>query len=301
MRGAGKFSPILLRGPESTVSPLPSTSLSLGALSLEGASAAGEETWFRLQPPGLALDVGRGMPQLVGLSEIFLSHGHLDHALGLPFVLSQRGMHHRKHQGAPVRVFCPAPIAARLEALVSAAEALEETRYAFSVTGLAPAERVGLTRGFTLEAFATDHVVPSLGAHLFATRRHLREPFRGLSQERLVELKRAGEAIEEESEEHLLSYCGDTGPGVFTLSPRLFEAEVLMIECTFLGPELVGRSSEYGHLHLEDLVRVRHRFENRLIVLYHLSRRHRAEELRQAVDQELPELAERIIVWGERR
>lgn len=279
---------------------LPS-SFTSGALSIEGASAAGEETWFRVQPPGLALDVGRGMPQLVATRNLFLSHGHLDHALGLPFVLSQRGMHHRKHQGAPARVFCPAPVVSKLEALIAAAEALEESRYEYQLIGLEAGERADLGRGFELEAFATDHVVPSLGAHLLARKRRLQAAFRGLSREQLVELKHQGVGVEEEVEEHLLSYCGDTGPGVFARSPRIFEAQVLMIECTFLGPELEGRGSDYGHLHLKDLVAVRERFQNRAIVLSHLSRRHRVEELRQAVERELPELCERICLWGESR
>lgn len=241
------------------------------------------------------------MPQLVATRTLFVSHGHLDHVLGLPFVLSQRGMHHRKHHGGAARVFCPAPVEKKVRALIEAAEALEETRYAFELRGLEPGERVELERGFALEAFATEHVVPSLGAHLLARKRHLKAAFRGLDRERLIELKQHGVAVEEEVEEHLLSYCGDTGVGVFERSPRVFDAQVLMIECTFLGHELVGRGSDYGHLHLSDLVRYRGRFANRAIVLFHLSRRHRVEELRLAVESELPELAPRIFLWGESR
>ena len=57
------------------------------------ASRAGDDNWFRIHPPGLAFDVGRGALQLAGAQDVFLSHGHLDHALGLPYVLSQRSLH----------------------------------------------------------------------------------------------------------------------------------------------------------------------------------------------------------------
>ena len=63
--------------------------LRLGDLRIEGWSRAGDETWFRVHPAGLAFDTGRGAFQLAGAHDVFLSHGHLDHALGLPYVLSR--------------------------------------------------------------------------------------------------------------------------------------------------------------------------------------------------------------------
>ena len=93
------------------------TSLKLGDLTIEGTSIAGDQTWFRVHPPGIAFDAGRGAPPLAGARHLFLTHGHLDHALGVPFALSHRTMH-----GADVtRVHCPAEIANDLERLVRAA------------------------------------------------------------------------------------------------------------------------------------------------------------------------------------
>ena len=89
-------------------------------LKIEGRSRAGDETWIRVHPPGLAFDVGRGAAPLAGARDLFLSHGHLDHALGVPFTLSYRGM----QEGAATRVFCPRPMADSLTRLVSAAEEL---------------------------------------------------------------------------------------------------------------------------------------------------------------------------------
>ena len=198
--------------------------LRLGQLSIEGWSRAGEESWFRVHPPGLAFDCGRGALELSGARDLFVSHGHLDHALGVPWVLSQRTLHHRE----PTRVVCPRAVA-------------------------------------------------------------------GLDGARLAELRRAGMPIEVESEEVWLSYCGDTGAGVFDLAPRLGESRVLMIECTFLGAAMRRRGSEYGHLHVEQLAEQAHRLGGcEAILLHHLSRRHSVAELRAEVERLLPELAPRV-------
>lgn len=268
--------------------------LQLGQLRVQGASLAGIETWFRVHPPGLAFEAGRGSPRLAGAADVFLSHGHLDHALGVPYLLSQR----TRHQGVPTRLFCPSGVAEPLEELIRAAGRLEETEYDYGLTALAPGDRVDVGRGLAVEAFATDHVVPSLGYHLISRRQRLLADYRGLPGSEIARLRAEGVTTTETLETLALSYCGDTGSGVFELEPRLFETQVLMIECTFLNAAKRESAARYKHVHFEDLVERAGRFRNRSIVLHHLSRRHRPEELREAVDRRLPELASRIHVLG---
>ncbi len=72
-----------------------------------------------------------------------------------------------------------------------------------------------------------------------------------------------------------------------------------MIECTFIGEEHRDKGESFKHLHLGDIVQHAERFRNEAIVLHHLSRRYRVEELRAEVDRRLPELANRIHILVE--
>ncbi|MEM7482204.1 MAG: MBL fold metallo-hydrolase [Acidobacteriota bacterium] len=256
---------------------MPTTTLNLGELSIEGWSRAGEATWLKVSPPGLALDVGRGAVELSGTRDLFLTHGHLDHALGLPFVLSRRA----REEEPPSRVFCPRPMVGDLVRFVEAAARLERAEYRYEVLALDPGDRVPVGRDLTIEAFATHHVVPSLGFHLVRARRRLKDAFRGRSGEELGRLRREGVDFEEATEEDWLSYCGDTGPKVFDSEPRIFSSRVLVLECTFLDPEKRASGVLYQHLHMDDLAARAERFENQELVLCHLSRRHRLRDGRQ--------------------
>lgn len=268
--------------------------LRLGDLRVEGASRAGDRTWFRVHPPGLAFDTGRGSLALTGAECVFLSHGHLDHALGLPFVLSNRVM----QELPPTRVFCPAAAAPKVERFVLAAAQLENAEYDWELEGLAPGDRVDVGRDLTVEAFAVEHGVPALGFHLLRKRRKLLPEHEGRAGAELAELRRKGERLEEESEATWVTYCGDTGPGVLASEPRLFEATLLLLECTFLAPGDESRAAGFGHLHLRHLEEHAERFANSAIVLHHLTRRHSLTDLRRAVDEKLPGLADRVHLAG---
>ena len=269
--------------------------LRFGDLRIEGWSRAGDDNWFRVHPPGLALDVGRGALQLAGAQDVFLSHGHLDHAMGLPFVLSQRSLHRLVH----TRVFCPLEMAEPLGAFIAAAERMERAQYRYEILPLAPGDRVEVGRGLHVEAFATDHVVPTLGYHLWRGRRRLAPSFAGLPREELIALRERGIETSEVAEDLWLSYCADTGPAIFDREPRIFASRVLMMECTFLGEEHRDKGERFKHLHLGDVAQRAEEFRNEAIVLHHLSRRFRVEDLRAEVNRRLPELATRIHILVE--
>lgn len=273
------------------------TTLRFDELTLECVSRAGDETWVKVQPPGLAIDAGRGTPRLQGVRDLFLTHGHLDHALGAAYLLSlQPGS-----VAEPLRLYCPHEIATALDAMLSAAGDLDGDAYHYQLSPLTAGDRVEVGPGMWMEAFATDHVVPSLGYHLIRRRRQLRADLAGMPPNEIARHRHAGEPIDESREERWLSCTGDTSARVFEMQPEVFESKILVIECTFLDSGQRDSAARFKHIHIQDLVEVRERFANQVLVLNHLSRRHRVSELRREVRRTLEPLVPEVYVIGESR
>ena len=248
-------------------------------IKIEGASRAGHETWFRVHPPGLALDVGRGAPQLAGARDIFLSHGHLGHALGVPFVLS----HRTRQELGTTHIHCPVSIVEALGHFVQAASKLENAPYDYKIIGLEPLERVSVGKNLEVEAFAVDHSVAGLGFHLWQTGKQLKAGLTGHPPNVLADLRQQGVEVENDRAVLWLSYCGDTGPEVFDLEPRLFDTKILLIECTFVSRDHLPKAEKFGHMHLEDLSRVGDSFRNQDLVIHHWSTRYNSSTIESSV------------------
>lgn len=249
-----------------------SLATSWGELRLAGGSRAGEGSVLLLPQLRLALDAGRPVRALVPMGHVALSHGHLDHLLGLPFWASQR-----KLQGIPGGIaYAPASLTADVGRLLALAAALEGgSPYDVSVRGVAPGIEIAVRPGIELRFFRAAHWVDTLGCRIDWLRRRLRPAYAGRPEQELRGLREAGEEITEVVRTPLLAYLADTGPDVFSAEPWLADVEVLVVECTFLRAADRERATRFGHMHLDDLVAAATGWNNRHLVLTHLSRRHR--------------------------
>jgi ribonuclease Z len=174
------------------------------------------------------------------------------------------------------RLLVPAALVARVEDLLATCARLEGGKpYGVTISAVSPGDRVILRNDFALRFFATSHWVETLGCCVEWTRKRLLPELAGAPPEELRQLREAGSEITRQMTTDLLAYLADTGPEVFEREPWLANAEVLIVECTFLRPADRERARRFGHLHLEDLVRLAPRLSNRHLVLTHLSRRHR--------------------------
>lgn len=217
-------------------------------------------------------------------SEIFVTHAHSDHFLGLPGLLRTMGL-----QGREEGMTIYGPRAAQRVLARAVHLGAERVSFPVEVKGLAPGERVDFG-GWAVQAFPADHGIQALGYALVEEARPGRfdvdEARRlGVPDGPLFGRLHRGEAVEVDGRvvkpEQVVGpprpgrkvvYTGDTRP-----SPETVEiargADLLMHDATF-GAEERRRARETGHSTAADAAGVAIRAGVKRLVLTHVSARY---------------------------
>jgi len=251
---------------------------------IDGRSRAGHETYFRVRELGISLDIGRCPDIVVSMPHIFITHAHLDHALGIPFYAGQR--HLQRIPGG--NVYVPAEAADDFRELMRIHERLEGTEYDIHIIGAEPGQTFRLGRTHLARAHRATHRVAARAFEFLEIRHHLKPEYAGADGPELARLRKQGVQVSEDVLYPLLYYTGDTDRGILETCGELFKAEVLMIECSFVEDGHEERAERYRHIHFADIVDFADRFENQMIVLTHFSRRYTREQIRDTLRKRCP-------------
>ena len=244
----------------------------------------------------LLFDCGEGTQRqllrsigLVDLEEIFLTHFHADHFLGLPGMLKTFSLRGRE---APLAIYGPPGLRALFEAL---RPVIGGTGYEVKLVELepnAPLER----DGYLVAPFAVDHRVGAYGYVLIEQDRPGR-----FDEDRARELGvqpgpdfgrlQSGEAVSVDGREVLpeevlgearrgrkIVLTGDTAPAETTRAIA-HGADLLVHEATFTAEE-AERAAETGHSTARGAAELAAAAEVTLLALTHVSPRYGPEELR---------------------
>ena len=255
-------------------------------ISLLGFSIAGIETAIEVPSLGLVLDFGRCSRTAVNQPLVLVSHGHLDHVGAVVQHAARRAM---MNMGESTYVV-PASIAADVERMFAAAEALDGGRIPRRVVPLGRGEELELGKRRRVRAFETFHRVPSQGYTVWERRHRLRAEFRNLDGPRLGELRRAGREIDESHDVPVLCFSGDTRAEVLERTPELQQAETLLLEATFLDDRVsVEDARAMGHIHLDELIAQPELLAAKDVVLHHFSARYTAADVSQICQRRIPD------------
>ena len=241
----------------------------VGDILLVGTSVAGVETVVAAPELNLCFDVGRAPSEVVPIDTVCITHGHMDHAAGIAYYLSQRGF----IGNPPGRIILPRSLAQPVQALMAVWADIEGHHSPGEIIGVEPGQDVRIRRDLIVRPFAVNHGGDALGYAAVQTRHKLKPEYHGLSGPQLVELKRKGVEIERWVEVPLIAYCGDTALGAFLREPSVRDARVLIIECTFFEPEHLSRARAGRHVHVGDLPQLMEQVRCPNVVLIHLSQR----------------------------
>ncbi len=241
----------------------------VGDFAVVGYSLAGEETTIALPELNVCFDAGRAPREMVSIDTLCVSHGHMDHAAGIPYYLSQRTF-----IGACAgRVIIHQALAPRIQALMDCWAQIEGHDSPMELCGVDEGDEVPLRRDLFVRAFRVNHGAFALGFSLIERRHKLKPEHIGKSGPQLVALKKQGIAIENTVEVPLVAYVGDTADGRFFDLDHVRNARLVIMECTFFDPEHAVRAKAGKHIHVRDLRNILPRLRCPHILMTHLTRR----------------------------
>lgn len=259
--------------------------LNVGGLEIEALSIGGVETCYQVPAFDVCLDIGRCPPGAERRPVLLLTHAHIDHAAGLPYYVSMRGL----ASLTPPRVYCPAADREGLQAVLDAWSRLQADSARCRLVGVKPGDEIRLPRDHVARPFRSPHRISTVGYTIFSQRKKLKPALHGLDGPEIARRARAGESVNEVQERAELCFPGDTRIEVIDREPSARKARILLLECTFVGPDVtIEKARRSGHVHLDQIAERADLFDNEHIVLTHFSRRHPPEHIKAEVDRRLP-------------
>jgi ribonuclease Z len=280
---------------QTPVDNAPVRSFHHNGLTVEGYSRAAVQTYWRVPELKLGFDLGGQPWSFMTTPNWLVSHTHLDHIAALPVYVARR----RMMKMEPPTIYLPIDAVDPVERLLRAVQRLDRGRLPARLVGLMPDQDFELSRELAVTAVATRHTIPSLGFIVWERRKKLKPEYAHLSGPEIRDIRLSGVEVSNEIRLPRVAYLGDTAPAGLDAHPAIYEAEILILESTFVASnERADRIHKYGHTHLDDLIARADRFRNEWIIASHFSTRLHADVIQRIVDKRLPEsLRGRFKVW----
>jgi ribonuclease Z len=277
------------------INNLPVKSIVYNGITIEGYSRAAVQTYWRIPEMKLGFDLGAQPWSFMGTASWFVSHTHLDHVAALPVYVARR----RMMKMDPPTIYLPAYAVEPTERLLRMFSRLDRGRLPCQLIGVSPGDEIDLSRELVVTASATSHTLPSLGFIVWERRRKLKPEFLDLSGDQIRDLRLGGTEVTEERRIPRVAYLGDSAPPGLDNCPAMFEADVLIMEMTFVAKRhRKEKIHKLGHIHLDDIVDRRERFRNKLIIASHFSTRYHARQVHTSVEKALPDMLDnRLQLW----
>jgi len=262
-------------------------------LEVIGYSVAGEETVVAMPQLDVCFDVGKAPDQIIPINHILLTHGHMDHAAGIAYYLSQRNF---CGQSAGT-ILAPQNLLGPIKEIIDAWGRLDGNQIPANIVGVKPGDEYQIKPNLFARVFPTKHSIGSVGYSVIEKRKKIKPEYARLTGPQIVELKKQGIEIDYPLEVPIATYFGDTQYVDFSQLKYIAESKILIAECTFYQDEHTGRAEVGRHMHIDEFAALLNKMRNEHIIITHTTRRTPMWEIRRILKEALPaEKYDRVIL-----
>jgi len=267
-------------------------------LEIIGYSIAGEETVVAMPQLDVCFDVGKAPDQIIPINNVLLTHGHMDHAAGLAYYLSQRNF----CGIAAGTILAPQNLLGPIRDIIDAWSKLDGSKIPVKLVGVKPGDEHQIKPNLFARVFPTKHTPGSVGFTVIEKRKKLKPEYSKLTGPQIVELKKQGIQIDYPLEFPIVTYLGDTQYVDFSQLQYIADSKILIAECTFYEGEHTSRAKAGRHMHVDELATLLGSLNNQHIVITHTTQRTAMHEIRKTLSKALPkEIFDKISLLMSRR
>ena len=252
-------------------------------LEIIGYSIAGEETVVAMPQLDVCFDIGKAPDQIIPINNVLLTHGHMDHAAGIAYYLSQRNF-----CGISAgTIAAPSNLLGPMRDIIDAWSKLDGSRIPARLVGVKAGDEHQIKPNLVARAFPTKHTRGSVGFTVIEKRKKLKPEYTGLTGPQIVELKKQGIEIDYPLEFPIVTYLGDTQYVDFSQLQYVADSKILIAECTFYEGEHTTRAKAGRHMHVDELAALLANLNNEHIIITHTTQRTPMYEIRKTLSKAL--------------
>jgi ribonuclease Z len=259
-------------------------SANIDDLEVVGYSVAGEETVVAIPKLDVCFDIGKAPDQFISINHVLLTHGHMDHAAGFAYYLSQRNF---CGQSAGT-ILAPKNLLKPMREIIDAWARLDGNKIPAKLVGVKPGDEYQIKPNLFARIFPTKHSKGSVGYSVIERRKKLKKEYIGLSSKQIVELKKQHVEIDYILDIPIATYIGDTQYVDFSQLNYIVESKILIAECTFYEDEHTGRAEAGKHMHIDEFTTLLNNLQNEHIIITHTTQRTPMHEIRKILKKALP-------------
>lgn len=268
--------------------------LQVGNYTLHGQSVAGIRSCIAIPELDVVFDAGVITSKSVNCRNVLVTHGHADHCGCLHMHALERSTRKYTTPNYWMPVECRDAFDRSYRSqkfLNRGVDSVQPNTYQPTLNYLQITDQLTIKHTLIARAYQTIHSVPSQGYVIFDVVKKLKPEYNGRPGKEIAEMRKKGVEVTNTVEKPIIAYTGDTKIDGVIQHPQFLNAEILIMECSYIVSDRVenidtlSEATSRYHIHEQHIIDNADKFQNKHIVLTHLSKRYTLDMIEKAIQR----------------